>query len=180
MKTVELVSTIKQQEVADWIDTLKEQLQALLGEQLADCAMIGIRTGGAVLGAQLHRDFGMQIPFGQLNISFYRDDFSHKGLHPVVDASDIPFSVDEQTIILVDDVLQSGRTIRAAMNEIFDYGRPARIVLAVLVDRGNSGDRELPIQADALGHRLKLATDQHLKLDVEELSFQILHLNDNQ
>ena len=83
MKTVELVNTIEQQEVAGWVDILKDQLQTLLGEQLADCAMIGIRTGGAVLGAQLHSDFGMQIPFGQLNISFYRDDFSHKGLHPV-------------------------------------------------------------------------------------------------
>ena len=179
MKTVELVNTIEHQEVAGWVDILKDQLQTLLGEQLAECAMIGIRTGGAVLGAQLHKDFGMQIPFGQLNISFYRDDFSHKGLHPVVEASDIPFSVDEQTIILVDDVLQSGRTIRAAMNEIFDYGRPARIVLAVLVDRGDHSDRELPIQAHALGHRLKMANNQHLKLAVEDLSFQILHHPDN-
>lgn len=171
MKTVEEVESIDAATVQTWIDKLKEQIDLLVGDSLRDCAMIGIRTGGAVLGEQLHREFDMKVPLGQLNISFYRDDFSHMGLHPVVDASTLPFSIDDQTIILVDDVLQSGRTIRAAMNEIFDYGRPKRIILAVLVDRG---DRELPVQADAQGHEIRLKDGQHLKLVSDDMSFQIL------
>ena len=171
MKTVDQVEVIDTDTVQSWMSNLKGQIELILGDSLRDCAMVGIRTGGAVLSEQLHREFAMKLPLGQLNISFYRDDFSHKGLHPVVDASTLPFSIDDQTIVLVDDVLQSGRTIRAAMNEIFDYGRPARIVLAVLVDRGN---RELPVHADALGHEITLEQDKHLKLVTDDLSFQIL------
>ena len=81
---------------------------------------------------------------GRLDISFYRDDFTRKGLHPVVKPSSLPIDIDDRTIVLIDDVLQSGRTIRAAMNEIFDYGRPQKIVLAILIDRGQ---REIPVQA---------------------------------
>ncbi len=171
MKTAEQLESIDSATVQSWMGNLKEQLELILGDSLRSCSMVGIRTGGAVLSEQLHRDFAMEVPLGQLNISFYRDDFSHKGLHPVVEASTLPFSIDDQTIILVDDVLQSGRTIRAAMNEIFDYGRPARIILAVLVDRGN---RELPVHADALGHEITLEQGQHLKLVTDDLSFQIL------
>jgi len=159
------MTTIENKEVNQWVDKLKSQLTAILGDDLQDAAMIGIRSGGAVLGQRLHREFE------QLNISFYRDDFSKIGLHPQVGASDIPFEVDEKTIILVDDVLQSGRTVRAALNEIFDYGRPSRVILAVLVDRG---ERELPIQPDALGHFIKLDSHAHLKLVAEDMSFQIL------
>ena len=165
------MTTIEQTEVNQWVDKLKSQLSAILGADLQDSAMIGIRTGGAVLGQRLHQEFELALPLGQLNISFYRDDFSKIGLHPQVGASDIPFEVDEKTIILVDDVLQSGRTVRAALNEIFDYGRPSRVILAVLVDRGG---RELPIQPDALGHLIKLDKQAHLKLVAEDMSFQVL------
>jgi len=165
------MTTIENKEVNQWVEKLKSQLTAILGDNLQDAAMIGIRSGGAVLGQRLHREFELSQAFGQLNISFYRDDFSKIGLHPQVGASDIPFEVDEKTIILVDDVLQSGRTVRAALNEIFDYGRPSRVILAVLVDRG---ERELPIQPDALGHFIKLDSHAHLKLVAEDMSFQIL------
>jgi len=165
------MTTIEQTEVNQWVDKLKSQLTAMLGGDLQNSAMIGIRSGGAVLGQRLHEEFGLSLPFGQLNISFYRDDFSKIGLHPQVGASDIPFEVDEKTIILVDDVLQSGRTVRAALNEIFDYGRPSHVILAVLVDRGG---RELPIQPDALGHFISLDPHAHLKLIAENMSFQIL------
>ena len=165
------MTTIEQTEVNHWVEKLKSQLTEMLGDELQQSAMIGIRTGGAALGHRLHREFGLTQPFGQLNISFYRDDFSKIGLHPQVGASDIPFEVDEKTIILVDDVLQSGRTVRAALNEIFDYGRPSRVILAVLVDRGG---RELPIRPDALGHLIDLDANAHLKLNAEDMSFQIL------
>jgi len=162
---------IERPQVEEWIDSLRSGLRDLLKDELADSAMIGIKSGGATLGEILHKDFALEIPFGQLNISFYRDDFSRIGLHPVVEASDIPFEVEDQQIILVDDVLGTGRTIRAAMNEIFDYGRPKRIILAVLVDRAG---RELPVQADVLGERMELRNDQQLKLDTEGMTFRIL------
>ncbi|HKF93871.1 MAG TPA: bifunctional pyr operon transcriptional regulator/uracil phosphoribosyltransferase PyrR, partial [Gammaproteobacteria bacterium] len=95
------------------------------------------------------------------DISFYRDDFSRVGINPRVKPSDLPLSVDGRHIILMDDVLYTGRTIRAALNEIFDYGRPASVMLAVLIERNG---RELPIEARVIGHKLKLASHQHVKL----------------
>ncbi|MDD2747750.1 MAG: bifunctional pyr operon transcriptional regulator/uracil phosphoribosyltransferase PyrR [Acidithiobacillus sp.] len=124
-------------------------------------AMIGIFTGGVWLARALHAALGLQQPLGRVDISFYRDDFSQIGLHPQVRASDIPFDVDGRDIILVDDVLYTGRTVRAAMNEIFDYGRPARILLAVLVDRGG---HELPVAADVAALRLIATAGEHVKL----------------
>lgn len=168
------MTTIERTQVEQWIAGLQQGLQDLLGDDLQQCAMIGIHSGGVWLGKILHRELGLSIPFGQLNISFYRDDFSHIGLHPVVGASEIPFNVDGQKIILVDDVIGTGRTIRAAMNEIFDYGRPSRIVLAALVDRQG---RELPIRADVLGHSLQLDKQQHIKLITKDLTFKILEDN---
>jgi len=98
---------------------------------------------------------------GTLDISFYRDDFTRIGIHPEVKASELPVNIDERHVILSDDVLHTGRTIRAALNEIFDYGRPASITLAVLVDRNG---RELPIQADVIGHPVGLKKGEHIKL----------------
>lgn len=163
------MKTIERPQVEEWIDRVRSGLREQLQDELAGSAMIGIKSGGAHLGEILHQDFGLEIPFGQLNISFYRDDFSRIGLHPVVEASDIPFEVEDQQIILVDDVLGTGRTIRAAMNEIFDYGRPRRIVLAVLVDRGG---RELPVQADVLAERIQLRKEQQIKLMTEDMTFR--------
>ena len=110
--------------------------------------LVGIHSGGAWLAEQLHKDLGLVQPFGTLDISFYRDDFDRIGLHSQVQPSDISFDVVDKHLILVDDVLYTGRTIRAAMNELFDYGRPASIALAVLLDRGG---RQLPIAASATG-----------------------------
>ncbi len=123
--------------------------------------MIGIHTGGAWLAERLHRALALSEPLGTLDISFYRDDFTRLGINPQVKTSNLPVNVEDRHVILVDDVLHTGRTIRAAMNEIFDYGRPASVALAVLIVRGG---RELPVQADVVGETLALDKHQHIKL----------------
>lgn len=123
--------------------------------------MVGIYTGGAWVAERLHSALELEEPLGMLDISFYRDDFTRVGINPQVRPSHLPVGIDERHIVLVDDVLNTGRTIRAALNEIFDYGRPASIMLAVLVERGG---RELPIQADVVGLHAELTRTQHLKL----------------
>ena len=129
-----------------------------------DTGLIGIVTGGAWLAERLHAALKLEVPFGTLDVSFYRDDFQHKGLKRKVAPSDIPFEVEGRDLILVDDVLYTGRTIRAAMNELFDYGRPARIRLASLVDRGG---RELPIAAQFVGATLDVRQSVELKRDAQ-------------
>lgn len=128
----------------------------------SNTALVGIHTGGAWLAERIAQALGSDIPLGVLDISFYRDDFSQIGLHPQIRRSDIPFDVDNSDILLIDDVLYTGRTIRAAMNELYDYGRPAHIELAVLIDRGG---RELPIAAQYVGARLELAEQQNIQLN---------------
>ena len=123
--------------------------------------MIGIHTGGVWVAKRLHQSLDLTTPLGSIDINFYRDDFSRIGLHPKVKASEIPDDIEDRCVILVDDVLQTGRTIRAALNEIFSWGRPAAVQLAVLVERGG---RELPIQPDVVGARLNLNPSQHIKL----------------
>lgn len=142
----------------DIADALRELLAA---RGITDPCMIGIHTGGVWVAEALHKALGLQQPLGTLNISFYRDDFTRIGMHPQVEPSNLPFDIDDQHIVLVDDVLHTGRTIRAALNEIFDYGRPASVILVTLVDRGG---RELPIAADITGMQLTLADNQHVKL----------------
>jgi pyrimidine operon attenuation protein / uracil phosphoribosyltransferase len=140
------------------INRMGETLQAKLTERgILDPIMVGIHTGGVWIAERLHRALSLPEPLGVLDISFYRDDFSRIGLHPQVRPSDLPVEVNDRHIILVDDVLQTGRTIRAALNILFDYGRPASVMLAVLVRRGG---RELPIAADATGLDLKRELDQ--------------------
>ena len=131
----------------------------------ADPVMIGIHTGGTWVASHLHRQLELDEPLGELNIAFYRDDFSRIGIHPRVTPSNLPFEIDNKHIILVDDVLHTGRTIRAALNEIFDYGRPASVILAVLVERSG---RELPIQADIVGKSMTLNNNDHVKLSGPE------------
>ena len=123
--------------------------------------MIGIHTGGVWVATRLHRALELAEPLGTLDISFYRDDFTRIGMNPQVKASELSVPVEDRHVILVDDVLHTGRTVRAALNEIFDYGRPASITLACLVDRGG---RELPIEAQAVGGHIKLTRHQHAKL----------------
>jgi len=123
--------------------------------------MIGIHTGGLWIAEKLHQKMNNPFPLGALNIAFYRDDFTRIGMHPQVKPSKLPFNITDRGILLIDDVLYTGRTIRAALNEIFDYGRPRFVMLAVLVDRAG---RELPIQADVVGKHVALNQDQHIKL----------------
>ena len=115
--------------------------------------MIGIRTGGEWVAQRIHQALDLQDELGVIDISFYRDDFSKMGLNPTVKPSSIPWEVDDQHIILVDDVLYTGRTTRAALNEIFDFGRPASVTLVSLLDR--KGCRELPFQADVVGQTIE-------------------------
>ena len=121
-------------------------------------ALIGIHTGGVWIAQRMHAMLGIAQPLGTIDVSFYRDDYQSRGLHAKVRPSSIPFDVIDADIVLVDDVLHTGRTIRAAMNEIFDYGRPRSIRLAALVDRGG---RQLPIAAQFVGAEVAVgATDQ--------------------
>ncbi len=122
---------------------------------------IGIRTGGVWVAEALLRELQLDTPLGTLDVSFYRDDFTRSGLHPQVRPSELPFEVEGQHLILIDDVLMSGRTVRAALNELFDYGRPASVTLVCLLDLDA---RELPVQADVLGASLALAPEQRVKL----------------
>ena len=152
----------EQHNVPQLLTSLAADLQSFLNKQsITDPHMIGIHTGGVWVAQSLHKTLNLKQPLGSLNISFYRDDFTRVGMHPQVQPSSLPFSVDDQHIILVDDVLQTGRTIRAALNEIFDYGRPASVTLITLIDRCG---RELPIAADIVGKKLELSTNQHVKL----------------
>lgn len=127
--------------------------------------LIGIYSGGVWIAERLHRLLALREPLGTLDISFYRDDFTRLGMHPQVKASNLPVHIEDRHVILVDDVLHTGRTIRAALNEIFDYGRPASVTLAVLIDRDG---RELPVQADVVGAKLALAKNRHIKLSGPE------------
>ncbi|HUL40358.1 MAG TPA: bifunctional pyr operon transcriptional regulator/uracil phosphoribosyltransferase PyrR [Burkholderiales bacterium] len=156
-----------------------EQLVSALASQIrqrndSNTALIGIHTGGAWIAQKLQQELGLTTPIGLLDISFYRDDFARIGLHPQVKPSSIPFDVEGRRIVLVDDVLYTGRTVRAAMNELFDYGRPASIELAVLIDRGG---RELPVFARYAGATLELAENQNIELKKDKEGRLSLHLN---
>ncbi|HEX8649149.1 MAG TPA: bifunctional pyr operon transcriptional regulator/uracil phosphoribosyltransferase PyrR [Thermoleophilaceae bacterium] len=135
-------------------------------------AIVGIHRRGAVLGARVHELLtelsGDGVPYGDVDISFYRDDLATRSpdRQPVVHASHIDFPVDGATIVLVDDVLYTGRTVRAAIDAVFDYGRPERVQLAVLTDRGH---RELPIRPDYVGKNLPTARNERVNVRLEEL-----------
>ncbi len=143
----------------------------------ANLAVVGIHTRGAYLGERIHKLLcevgGRRYAAGNLDISFYRDDVAARGavgvipstLHPVVKGTDLPFAIDGATVVLVDDVLYTGRTIRAAVDALFDYGRPAAVHLAVLVDRGH---RELPIRPDYVGKNLPTALQERISVRLRE------------
>jgi pyrimidine operon attenuation protein / uracil phosphoribosyltransferase len=140
-------------------ELLQQVRQGLDG--ISEVAIVGIHSGGAWLAERLAADLGVAGRLGFIDVSFYRDDYARKGLHPDVKPTQIGFNVDRCTILLVDDVLYTGRTTRAAINVLFDYGRPARIMLAALADRGG---RELPVAADFVATRTALAANQALVL----------------
>jgi len=152
----------KQFNIDELIDGIASKLQAeIASDRISKPIVIGIHTGGVWVARKLHEKLNCSSALGTLNISFYRDDFTRIGVHPQVRPSELPISVDGHDIILVDDVLYTGRTIRAALNEIFDYGRPRRVLFVALVDRGG---RELPIQADIVGVHVDLDKGQQIKL----------------
>lgn len=144
------------------IEQLAEHLQTLIEERkLADPLLIGIHTGGVWIAERLHQRLQIREPLGMLDISFYRDDFSQIGMHPKVKPSQLPPQLEGRDIILVDDVFYTGRTIRAALNEIFDYGRPNRIVLAVLIERDG---KQIPLAPDCVGAKITLDAGYRIKL----------------
>ena len=145
-------------DIAATLAYMADELRPLLAR---NPIMIGVHTGGVWVAARLHSILGLTEPLGTLDISFYRDDFTRVGVNPQVKISNLPVNLEDRHVILVDDVLHTGRTIRAALNEIFDYGRPASVTLAVLICRDG---RELPIEAQLIGHTLKLKARQHIKL----------------
>lgn len=160
--------------VSQWLDGMADSIFEQL-QQGPTPALIGIRRGGVDVGRYLYdalanKGVAFDAPLGELNIAFYRDDFSSMGLHPVVGPSHVPFDVTGRHIVLIDDVLGTGRTIRAAMNEIFDYGRPAKITLAVLAQRQ---DHELPIRADVIGQQIEVGAGQYIDLDADSLELRV-------
>jgi pyrimidine operon attenuation protein / uracil phosphoribosyltransferase len=135
-----------------------------------EIALVGVHRRGAVLAGRLHRLvedlLEEDVPLGDVDIAFYRDDLATRGAAPVVHASHLSFPLGDRTLVIVDDVLFTGRTARAAIDALFDYGRPARVQLAVLADRGH---RELPIRPDYVGKNLPTARDERVNVHVEEL-----------
>jgi pyrimidine operon attenuation protein/uracil phosphoribosyltransferase len=136
---------------------------------IANVAMVGIRTGGVYLSKRLAKKLqeieGTAVPVGELDITLYRDDLNARKEHPVLRKTDIPFDITDLKVILVDDVLFTGRTIRAAMDGLIDLGRPGEIQLAVLVDRGH---RQLPIKATYVGKNLPTALEESVEVYLEE------------
>jgi pyrimidine operon attenuation protein/uracil phosphoribosyltransferase len=139
----------------------QDLMRHLHDSRYAQPVLVGIRTGGVWVARALAAQMGHPGPVGELDIAFYRDDFSRLGLHPEVRPSRLHGDLKDRHVVLVDDILWTGRTVRAAMNELFEYGRPASVSLAVLVVRDG---HELPIAADAAGICLDLGPGQHLKL----------------
>ncbi|MDR1646617.1 MAG: bifunctional pyr operon transcriptional regulator/uracil phosphoribosyltransferase PyrR [Zoogloeaceae bacterium] len=150
-----------------------QQLADLIRPVLTPHTMlVGIYSGGAWIAERLTRLLNLPEPAGFIDISFYRDDFAEKGLHPQVRPTRISFDVNDRRVILVDDVLYTGRTTRAALNELFDYGRPAAVELAVLADRGR---RQLPIAPDYCVWKLDLPAETGLTLSLagQHLSWKV-------
>ena len=149
------------------VRTLAEQMR---GKLSPEAGLVGIYTGGAWVAERLHRALALPTPLGVLAVTLHRDDFGRIGLHRESRRSQIPFPVDGREIVLVDDVLHTGRTVRAALNELFDFGRPSAVRLAVLADRGG---RQLPVAADFTGAMVEVARDEELVLSNESGKFRL-------
>jgi pyrimidine operon attenuation protein / uracil phosphoribosyltransferase len=140
---------------------VRDLAEQMRGKVAHDAGIVGIYTGGAWVAERLHRALGITVPLGVLAVTLHRDDFGRIGLHRESRRSQIPFPVDGREVILVDDILHTGRTIRAALNELFDFGRPSAVRLAVLADRGG---RELPVCAEFSGAQVEASRDEELVL----------------
>jgi pyrimidine operon attenuation protein / uracil phosphoribosyltransferase len=157
-------------------EEIKEVLDRIVARMISDypqterLVLIGIRTGGAFLANRIQELIrakkGLVIPTGALDITLYRDDWTRINHKPIVGKTEVPVCLDEKIVILVDDVLYTGRTVRAAMDALIDFGRPCRISLAVLVDRGG---RELPISADYSGIQIDIKSEERINVDLKEL-----------
>jgi len=156
------------------LHSMAQELETYLTRKnITDYEFIGIRTGGVWVAKAIQEQLNNTQSLGELDISFYRDDFTQIGLNPTVTPSSLPFETEGKHLILFDDVLMSGRTVRAAMNELFDYGRPASITLVVLVDLGRP---ELPIHPNIVGANLSLKDNERIKLigpEVMSLEIQL-------
>ncbi|HEX8587887.1 bifunctional pyr operon transcriptional regulator/uracil phosphoribosyltransferase PyrR [Pseudomonas sp.] len=147
---------------AELISQMAIDLTAHLNKRgIHEPRFIGIRTGGVWVAQALLEALNIQSPLGTLDVSFYRDDFSQNGLHPQVRPSELPFEIEGQHLVLIDDVLMSGRTIRAALNELFDYGRPGSVTLVSLLDLDAA---DLPIRPNVTGATLSLGPNERVKL----------------
>ena len=166
MKTIESLSA-----EALYLELLRS-LQTLLASYPKPPRLVGVASGGAWLAERLQKDLGLNDPIGVLSSVMHRDDFASRGLASSAQTL-LPFDVNGEHLIVLDDVLYTGRTIRAVLNELFDYGRPASVKLAVLVDRGG---RELPVQPDLAMARITLPATQSLQLarsDAGQFSFEV-------
>ena len=160
---------------------IRENIQRIAREIVAtnpsmeDVVLVGIRTGGAFLAARLRETFGdlkgPKPPAGILDITLYRDDWTRISATPKVGKTDLPFAIDDKTVILVDDVLFTGRTVRAAMDALIDFGRPKKVELAILVDRGDL-DREFPIRADYVGGTWETRPHETINVYLSEAGFE--------
>jgi pyrimidine operon attenuation protein/uracil phosphoribosyltransferase len=157
---------------ADEIDTTLDQMASSIYEQVPDkdnLVLVGIRTGGVYLANRLHEKIkgktGREIPVGILDIGLYRDDWTKLSTNPIVRSTELPVPIDERVVVLVDDVFYTGRTVRAAMDALIDFGRPKRIELAVLVDRGH---REFPVCANYVGITVSTALDEVVNVYMRE------------
>jgi pyrimidine operon attenuation protein/uracil phosphoribosyltransferase len=146
-------------------ELLKRLVEAMRPHVTADTVLVGIHTGGVWIAERLHQALGLKAPMGSIDVSYHRDDLHLGGGRSGGRASQLPFDIGGAHLVIVDDVLATGRTIRAALNELFDYGRPARIDLAVLIDRGG---RELPVAATWCGETISLPASQMLELAQSE------------
>ena len=157
---------------ADEIDEILNQMASSIHAGVADknnLILVGIRTGGVHIANRLYEKIransGLEVPVGILDIGLYRDDWTRLSTNPIVRSTELPVSIDDRVVVLVDDVLFTGRTVRAAMDALIDFGRPKRIELAVLVDRGH---RELPICANYVGTSVSTALDEVVNVYMKE------------
>lgn len=165
---------LKAQDITSYIQKIATEIIET-NTSMEDVVLVGIRTGGAYLATRLAETIGRlrasKPPTGVLDITLYRDDWTRIGPAPIVGKTELPFSIDGKTIILVDDVLFTGRTVRAAMDALIDFGRPKKIELAILVDRGDS-ERELPIRANYVGKTWNTSPNETINVYLKEAGFE--------
>ncbi len=165
---------LKQEDIAEKIERIARDIMKR-NPSLENVVLVGIRTGGAFLAARLQeavsRLGSIRLPTGVLDITLYRDDWTRIGITPIVGKTELPCPIDDKTVILVDDVLFTGRTVRAAMDALIDYGRPRKIELAILADRGD-GERELPITANYVGGVWRTSPRETINVYLEEEGYR--------